>query len=234
MCVATNIVERCQAERNIGTIMSLSRAMLHHSAIHWPEAADAELWPLSVLHATYLWNRIPREDTGRSPLELFSRKVWSPCKFQDLHVWGCPTFVLEGSLANGRSIPRWRKQSDRSMYLGNSTSHRHGIPLVLNLSTGKITSQYHIVFDDWFNTVTSTGAPAVDFDSDDWYKTYGLIEWQYIPDDDDPPEESTPISSQKGADRLESLREIRHQTTSEYYAPRESFPVHSTSSGETG
>ena len=55
-----------------------------------------------------------------------------------------------------------------------------------------------------------------------------------MPDDDDPPEESTPISSQKGADRLESLREIRHQTTSEYYAPRESFPVHSTSSDETG
>ena len=200
------------AERSIGSVMSISRAMLHHSAIHWPDVADAELWPLSVLHAAYLLNRIPKQDTGRSPLELFSRKTWPSCKYQDFHVWGSPVYVLDASLANGRSIPRWQPRSDRSMYLGNSTNHQHGIPLVLNLETGKITSQFHVIFDDWFQTVDSTGSPSVDFDSPDWYQTYGLTEWQYIPDDaDEPGPDPLPVSSLEGVDRQERLRAIRHE-----------------------
>ena len=77
--------------------------MLHHVAIHWPDIADIELWPLAVLHAAHLLNRIPREDSGRSPLELFSRRTWAASKFQDFHVWGCPVYVLDSSLAGGRS-----------------------------------------------------------------------------------------------------------------------------------
>ena len=44
------------AEREIGAVMSISRAMLHHAAIHWPDAADVELWPLAVMHATHILN----------------------------------------------------------------------------------------------------------------------------------------------------------------------------------
>ena len=36
-------------------------------------------------------------------------------------------------------------------------SHLHSsdVPLVLNLKTGSITPQFHVVFDDYFSTVTS-------------------------------------------------------------------------------
>ena len=61
------------------------------------------------------------------------------------------------------------------------------MPTVLNLSTGKISTQYHVVIDDWFKTVQSDMAEKIDFDSDDWYQTFGLTEWQYIPDDNDSP-----------------------------------------------
>ena len=44
------------AEQNIGTVMSISRAMLHHAALHWPDVTDVELWPLAVLHAVYILN----------------------------------------------------------------------------------------------------------------------------------------------------------------------------------
>ena len=108
------------AERNIGTVMSIARAMLHHSAIHWPEVADPELWPLAVLHAAYVLNRIPKEESGRSPLEIFSRQMWAMSKYQDFQVWGSPVYVLDGCLANGRSIPRWKPRSDRCMHMGNS------------------------------------------------------------------------------------------------------------------
>ena len=144
------------AERNIATVMSISRAMLHHAAIHWPDVSDVELWPLAVHHAVYTLNRIPREESGRSPLELFGCKTWPTSKFQDFHVWGSPAYVLDSTLAAGRSVPRWTPRSSRSVFVGNSIKQGHGVPLVLNLETGKITSQYHVVIDDWFKTVKAT------------------------------------------------------------------------------
>jgi transposase InsO family protein len=61
------------AECTVGTVMSIARAMMIHSAIHWPQAADAALWPMAVQHAVYLWNRVPSPNTGISPSDLFTR-----------------------------------------------------------------------------------------------------------------------------------------------------------------
>ena len=203
------------AERNIGTITSIARAQLHHQALHWPDAANVELWPLAVLHAVYLLNCLPREDTGRSPLELFSRKVWASTKFHDLHVWGCPVYVLDSKLSNGAKKPRWTPRSSRGMYVGVSQKHGHTVPLVLDLETGKITAQYHVVFDDWFHTVEATNEEKIDFDHDDWYKTFGLAEYQYIPDHDPlPAVHPHSVIESEGATRLETLREVRHQEQS--------------------
>ena len=201
------------AERGIGTITSIARAMMHHAAIHWPEVADVALWPLAVLHAVYILNRIPRESTGRSPLELFSRKVYPSSKFQDFHVWGCPVYVLDHSLSDGHKVPRWKPRSSRCVYVGQSQDHGHSIPLVLNLDTGKITPQFHVVFDDYFQTVDASGTTAVDFDSDDWYATFGLSASQYVPDEDEfgtsSPDLLPPVTELEGVKRMEELRAVR-------------------------
>ena len=208
------------AERNISTIMSISRAMLHHAAIHWPDVADVELWPLALHHAVYILNRIPREDSGRSPLELFGRKTWPTSKFQDFHVWGSPAYVLDSTLAAGRTIPRWKPRSSRSVFVGNSTKQGHGVPLVLNLDTGKITSQYHVIVDNWFQTVEATAQNKINFDSDDWYKTFGLTEWQYVPDDSDEPQENnSPVGEVEGANQREQSRATRDSLTRPQTAP---------------
>ena len=121
------------------------------SCVHsWPDVTDVTLWSLAVLNAVCLMNRIPREDMGRSPLELFSRKTWPTYKLQDLNVRGCPAYVLDWSLASGRQIPCWQPHSSRLQYVGSSAPHGHGVPLVLSLDTGKVTAQYHMVFDNWF------------------------------------------------------------------------------------
>jgi hypothetical protein len=39
--------------------------------------------------------------------------------------------------------------------VGFSTLHSSEVPLVLNLQTGSITPQFHVVFDDYFFTVLS-------------------------------------------------------------------------------
>jgi len=78
------------------------------------------------------------------------------------------------------------------MFLGISQDHTGDIPLVLNLDTGSTRTHYHVVVDDWFNTVHASDSAQVNFDHDDWYKTFGLTDLQYIEDNPSPQRESPP------------------------------------------
>ena len=169
-----------QAERAIRTIMSIARAMMIHAGIHWPDVAKAELWPMAVSHACFLWNHVPNPSTGLSPADLFTKTRWSQRKFHDLHVWGCPLYVLDKSLQDGKKIPKWKPRSNRSIYVGVSRAHASTVPLALNTSTGSITPQFHVVFDDWFATVMSYNEDAPDFNSDEWLKMFGESRFQYV------------------------------------------------------
>jgi hypothetical protein len=74
------------AEKDIQAVVSVARTLLLHSAIHWPDFADAQLWPMAVDHAAFLHNHMPRKDTGMSPHDLFTKLR---CLFHqfDLPVW---------------------------------------------------------------------------------------------------------------------------------------------------
>ena len=56
--------------------MSISRAMLHHAAIHWSDGSDAKLCLLAVHYSMHILNRIPKEENRRSPIELFCIFQW--------------------------------------------------------------------------------------------------------------------------------------------------------------
>ena len=180
-----------QAERAIRTIMAMSRTMMLHSAIHWPDVADPALWPMAVNHAVFLYNRIPDPSTGFSPLDIFSRTRWPLKNLTNMHVWGCPVYVLDKRMIDGKKIPRWKPRSERCMYMGVCPNHSHHVPTVLNIRTGAITSQYHVVFDDWFSTVPSSPSEIPNFNSDDWKKLFGDSKYQYHEDNDDSDELST-------------------------------------------
>jgi hypothetical protein len=68
--------------------------------------------------------------------------------------------------------------------MGNSTKHASTVPLVLNPETGAITAQFHVVFDDWFATVTSTENELPDLNSDEWKHMFGESTYQHSLDDD--------------------------------------------------
>jgi hypothetical protein len=173
-----------QAERAIRTIMSISRTMMIHSGIHWPEMAKSSLWPMAVAQACYLFNHVPDPSSGLSPSDIFTKMRWPHKRFQDLHVWGCPVYVLDKSLQDGKKIPKWRPRSSRCIHMGVSTGHASSVPLVLNVSTGSITPQFHIVFDDWFATVSSHDEEVPDFTANDWSKMFGDSRFQYVLDEE--------------------------------------------------
>ena len=202
------------AERAIRTIMSIARTMMIHAGIHWSDVADSTLWPMAVKHACFLFNHVPSHTTGLSPSDLFTKTRWPQKKFLDLHVWGCPVYVLEKSLQDGKKIPKWRPRSKRSVYLGISHKHASTVPIVLNTSTGSITPQFHVVFDDWFATVGSDHEDTPDFMSDEWNKMFGESRYQYITEDKEDNESSEDLietlKSQFNADRISELQDKAH------------------------
>ena len=94
------------------------------------------------------------------------------------HVWGCPVFVLDAKLQDGKKLPKWNRRARMGQFLGFSRQHSSLVAMVRNLHTGHISPQYHVVFDDQYETVFNMGAPEDQFDtlcndlfenSRDWY-----------------------------------------------------------------
>jgi hypothetical protein len=63
------------------------------------------------------------------------------------HTFACPVFALQNQLAAGNSIPKWSPRARLGLNLGQSPMHTRNVYLVLNLSTGLVSPQYHCRFD---------------------------------------------------------------------------------------
>jgi hypothetical protein len=134
--------------------------MLLHAIHHWPDAISEELWPFALKLAVDVHNSTPGV-SGLSPDEIFSGRKSTKPRFPDLHPFGCPVFVLEASLQDGHCIPKWKPRSRMAIYLGNSPDHASTVPLVLNPTTGLVSPQYHLVFDNHFSTTNCLATDTI-------------------------------------------------------------------------
>ena len=183
-----------------------------HQAIHRPDVASTTLWPLAVDHAVFLYNHMPNPMSGLSPHDLLARTRWPQSELANVQVWGCPVYVLDKTMQDGKKLPRWKPRSTRQVYVGMSKKHASSVPLCLNPSSGAITSQFHIVFDSEFATVATNVDDLPDFGSDEWTKLFGDSVYQYVLDDPtDPLHPSTADSTSDDAPPP-LLERVRQQT----------------------
>ena len=128
--------------------------MLLHTSAHWKHGMDSTMRPMAVQYATYVYNIRPRSN-NISPSHLFYGATVPQHKLQNMHILGYPVYVLNPTLQVGYKIPRWEPRSKRGVFCELGTVHSSDVPQVLNLTTGSITTQFHVVFDDLFTTVHS-------------------------------------------------------------------------------
>ena len=139
------------AERAIRDLSEGACKQLLHARQRWPQAVSTALWPYALRHAAHLSNVLPTGKEGKSKLELFSGiQVGSNMRF--LHTFGCPVFALNNSLASNNSIPRWDPRACLGLNLGPSPTHARNVHMVLSLSTGLVSPQFHCRFNDFFET----------------------------------------------------------------------------------
>ena len=206
------------AERAIQTVISWSMCYMMHQLLHWPSCFQDDLWPFALDHAVNVWNHLPQSRSGLSPIELFTRTKWP---HHDLishaKVWGCPVYVLDPTLQDGKRLPKWTPKSHLGMYMGSSPSHSETVARILSLETGYVSAQYHVVYDELFSSVQGTLTEEL-FDHARWHK---LLRLGYSCDVDVDDDEGRPIPFH---DHYEQFMGPDHDSDSDHEVESEPLP----------
>ena len=112
------------------------------------------LWPFVLKEAAYRLNRLSLRSDGWSCEATFYGTEKDYIDPLVHHTFGLPCFILDSRLQSGiGGAPKWDPRSHLGIYVGHSPSHMGSVALVLNLRTGHVSPQFHVVFDDHFTTV---------------------------------------------------------------------------------
>jgi hypothetical protein len=144
------------AERHIRELQEIARACLLHAQHCWKEAVNPHLWPYAIRIACAIHNEAPTKRLKRCPCEVFSGAKVKP----NPAAWvpfGCLVYVLDDALQNNRQITgKWKHRSQVGVYLGWSPLHALSVALVLSLTTGQVSPQFHVQFDPTFQTMKAS------------------------------------------------------------------------------
>jgi len=155
-------------ERSIRDLLKIVCKQLLHARACWPQEVHFALWPYALRNTALLHNTLPVLEDSTSRLQLFSSfHVGSNMKH--VHTFGCPVFAMQNALASGKSLPRWSPRTRLGLNLGLSPTHARNVYLVLNLTIGCVSPQYHCRFNDFFETTRHGGLDVS-----------GIISWQQL------------------------------------------------------
>ena len=142
------------AERDIQTISSWARHMnmMVHASLHWPNNSSTDtsrLWGFAMEQAVFNWNHLPNKAIGNfTPMELLTGMKSDHHDWNRVKTWGCPVFVLDPTLQDGKKLPKFQRRSRMGQNLGFSKEHSSLTGLVRNLRTNYVSPQFHVVYDE--------------------------------------------------------------------------------------
>ena len=130
-----------------------------HASLHWTDRGsdDLSLWSFAVMHSVWIYNRVPNARSELTPLELVTKERSDYKDILRCHEWGCPVYVLEAKLQNDQKLPKWNRRARLGQFVGFSDEHSSLVANVWHLTTGYISPQFHVVFDNLFETVNCIG-----------------------------------------------------------------------------
>ena len=91
-------------------------------------------------------------------METFSgdTEPWTGKNMHHLYcfiVWGFPAYVLDLVIRDSGNIHKWQQRSLQRKCVGLSPKHEITVINILNLRTGTMTPQFHVVYKKWSQTV---------------------------------------------------------------------------------
>ena len=145
-----------RAERRIRLLQELTRTQLIYLQHKWKTIHTAPLWPYALRLASENLNNTPNMQHHE---KLTATQIFSNSSIHDNPIhrqpFGSPTYVLQSPLQNNLPFNKWRHRSKLGLYLGPSSQHARNVSLVLDLHSGLVSPQFHVVHDSTFTTVTN-------------------------------------------------------------------------------
>jgi len=148
-----------RAEKRIRDLQDMARTMMVFAQEKWPSQHHPSLWPYALTYANDIFCHTPRAKDGVIPFAAFKGVSITPA-VNDFHTWGQPCFVLRPDFQGPVKPPKWEKRAYTGIFLGRSPSHASSVAMVLNIDTAMVTPQYHVAFDELFETVQDEKATA--------------------------------------------------------------------------
>ena len=89
--------------------------------------------------------------------------IGSTTRLSNFHTFGCPVYILDArpQIVGGGGPPKWYPQACLVIYLYHSPSHAGSVALFMNPKSGLESPQFHLVFDENFETVPHLRAGTV-------------------------------------------------------------------------
>jgi Integrase core domain. len=143
-------------KKKIGDVTALARTVLQHAKRNWTEVITVSLWPFALKYAILLSNTLSMDENGNTPLSKLTITTVDSTNLdlQNFHTFGCPCYVLDHRLQSGSiGPPKWDPRSQLRISVGFSPHHSCTVAMVLNPNTGSVSPQFHVIFDDHFQTL---------------------------------------------------------------------------------
>ena len=132
-------------KKRIWDLQEASCTSILDAKMRWSRAITTELWPYALRHCNYAHMQTPHRSGkhgGRSPLEIFLEAQVQP-NVKHFHPYDVLfTFYTK----------TWLPRSRCGIYFGFSPNHSRSVALILNPQTGLVSPQFHVKFDDLFET----------------------------------------------------------------------------------
>lgn len=95
-----------------------------------------------------------RDAVKRRQLKTFLGSIISPNP-RHWAPFGCPAYLLDRRLQEGKKINKWAYRNQVGIYLGRSPSYSRNVALTLNRDTGHVSPQFHLKLDTTFESIDS-------------------------------------------------------------------------------
>ena len=140
-----------------------ARTLLLHGMRMWPQMVDEMFWPFAMKAVAERLNTLQIDTLGRTPESILHGIDVEDIPVKSFHTLFCPVYVLDARLqsAGGAGPPKWEPRARIGVYMGHSPFHAGSVALVWNPTTGRVSPQFHVVFDDDFSTVSYMEAGTI-------------------------------------------------------------------------
>ena len=129
--------------------------MLLHAIFYWSKIIDTIFWPFAMKAAAERHNALSVIYQNRTPSPNLYGVAIKKFPVKTFHTLFSPVYVLNSrsQIAGGHGPPKWEPRSLIGVYLGQLTFHCGSVVMVFNPSTGRVSPQFHVIFDDYFYNV---------------------------------------------------------------------------------